>query len=79
MLDPEPTPAPDLIDSPVSSEGERSGLDAVVSMYQKGIDVTLIRENLRRTPAERLRNHQALMHLAEELREAGQRARRIGT
>jgi hypothetical protein len=48
----------------------------VIDVYKDGIDRTLIRENLRRTPEERLRQLMALQEFAEELREAGRRARR---
>ncbi|HWB30394.1 MAG TPA: hypothetical protein VG736_07825 [Vicinamibacterales bacterium] len=50
--------------------------DPVIDVYKDGIDRTLIRENLRRTPEERLRQLMALQEFAEELREAGRRARR---
>jgi hypothetical protein len=39
------------------------------------VDRGLIRENLRRTPEERIRNLQALQRFAEELRRAGRRLR----
>jgi hypothetical protein len=45
--------------------------DPVVDAYKPGIDRTLIRENLRRTPEERLRALQQLQVFAEELRKAG--------
>ena len=45
--------------------------DPVVDAYKPGIDRTLIRENLKRTPEERLRVLQQLQAFAEELRRAG--------
>lgn len=40
-----------------------------------GIDITLLIENLRRSPTERLRQHQAMLEFVEELRRAGQKTR----
>jgi hypothetical protein len=56
------------------SRGERYR-DPVIEAYKKDVDRTLLRENLKRTPEERL--IQAMKHLqfAEELRAAMQRAR----
>ena len=45
--------------------------DPVVDAYKPGIDLTLIRENLRRSPEERIRALQQLQAFAEELRRAG--------
>lgn len=42
--------------------------------YNADLDLTLIRENLRRSPEEGLRNLMALQRLAEEVREAARRA-----
>ena len=49
--------------------------DPVVEAYKQGIDLTLIRENLRRTVTERFEQAMALQRFAEELREAGQKPR----
>jgi hypothetical protein len=46
-------------------------IDAIVELYKRGIDRTLIRENLRRTPEERLRALEALQRFAEEVHQAG--------
>lgn len=43
---------------------------AVIEQYKRDIDRTLIQENLRRTPAERLAALQALQEFARELRRA---------
>jgi hypothetical protein len=50
--------------------------DPVIEAYKKDVDRSLIRENLRRTPEERLRNLFALQRAVEELRRAGREARR---
>jgi hypothetical protein len=50
--------------------------DAVIELYKAGIDRTLLRENLRLTPDERVRNLQRLQRLAEAAREAGEAQRR---
>jgi hypothetical protein len=49
--------------------------DPVVAAYKKDIDRTLLRENLKRTPEERLRKLMELQRFAEELRRAGRSAR----
>ena len=54
-----------------------SGMDAVIEAYKSGIDRTLLRENLRRTPEERLLRLIAHQRFAAELRKAG-RALRSG-
>ena len=48
----------------------------MIEAYKKDIDRTLIRENLKRTPEERLLNVMALARFADELREAGRKLRR---
>ena len=50
--------------------------DPVVEVYKRDVDVTLIRENLKRTPEERVRNLMRLQRDAEELVRAGRRLRR---
>jgi hypothetical protein len=49
--------------------------DPVIEEYKKHIDRASIRENLRRTVDERVRNLQELQRFAEELRRAGERLR----
>jgi hypothetical protein len=49
--------------------------DPVIERYKQDVDRTLLRANLRRTAEERLLNLMALQRFAEELREAGRRAR----
>ncbi|MEP0775703.1 MAG: hypothetical protein HRF46_15255 [Acidobacteriota bacterium] len=48
-------------------------LDPVVEGYKRGVDRTLLRENPRRTPEERLRELQRLLRLAADLQQAGRR------
>jgi len=47
----------------------------VIEAYKKDVDRTLLRENLKLTVEQRLRNLMELQRLSEELRRAGQRAR----
>lgn len=46
----------------------------VIDAYKPGIDMTLVRENLKLTPTERLERMIALMQASDELRRAGERA-----
>ena len=55
----------------MKSESIQMSPDPVIDAYKSGIDVTLIRENLRRTPEQRVRALQQLQEFAEELRKAG--------
>jgi transcriptional regulator with XRE-family HTH domain len=50
--------------------------DPVVAAYRKDIDRTLLRENLKKTPEQRVRALQALVRLANEARHAGAALRR---
>ncbi len=45
--------------------------DPVIEAYKKDIDRTLIRENLKLTPTERVQKLIELQRFAEELRRAG--------
>jgi hypothetical protein len=49
--------------------------DPVIEAYKKDVDRTLLRENLRRTPEERLDNLMELQRFAAELHRAGREAR----
>jgi len=49
------------------------GPDPVIDTYKKNIDRTLIRENLRLTPDERLRKLQDFMEFIQGLRGAARR------
>jgi transcriptional regulator with XRE-family HTH domain len=50
--------------------------DAVVAAYKVDIDRTLLRENLGKTPEERVRGLQALHDLVDEAQRAGRALRR---
>ncbi len=52
--------------------------DPVIEAYKQHIDRTLIRENLKLTPEQRLIKAMELQRFADELRAAGRRARRSG-
>jgi hypothetical protein len=51
--------------------------DPVIEAYKAGIDRTLVRENLRRTPQERIDNLVALQRFAAEVRRAGAKAQPV--
>jgi hypothetical protein len=46
-------------------------VDPVIEAYKRDVDRTLIRENLRRSPEERLRALMDMQRFAVELRRAG--------
>jgi hypothetical protein len=50
-----------------------NSVDQVIAEYKRSVDRTLLRENLLRTPDERLRNLMELQRLADELKRAGER------
>ncbi len=50
-------------------------IDPVIEAYKKDVDRTLIRENLKLTVEQRFEQLMDLQRFAEELREAGRRAR----
>ena len=50
--------------------------DPVIEAYKKDLDLTLIRENLKRTVTERFERLMALQRFAAELQRAGRTARR---
>jgi hypothetical protein len=52
-----------------------NSIDQLVDEYKRGIDRTLLRENLQRTPDERLLNLMELQRFAEELKRAGEQHR----
>jgi hypothetical protein len=51
--------------------------DPVIEAYKRYLDRTLLRENLRRTPAERFRNLQAWQRLVLEMQRANPALRRV--
>lgn len=50
--------------------------DAIQRALEYGVDITLLTENLKRTPAERIENFQRWLAFAEEIRRAGEMSRR---
>ncbi|TMQ18935.1 MAG: hypothetical protein E6K82_19545 [Candidatus Rokuibacteriota bacterium] len=54
---------------------ERSSIDDIVDLYKRDVDRTLIRERLSRSIEERLEDLMNFEAFADELREAGRRAR----
>ncbi len=54
----------------------RSSLDDIIDAYKKDVDRTLLREQLLKTPDERLRELVKLEKLAEQLRRGVKRSAR---
>ena len=50
--------------------------DPVIAVYRQHVDRSLLRENLKLTPEQRLMKLQSFLAFAEELRRAGARARK---
>lgn len=59
----------------MSTKDDDTYVDPVIEFYKRGVDRTLIRENLRKTPTERVRALEDLQRSAEELRRAGEALR----
>ncbi len=53
-----------------------AGEDPVIAAYKAGVDRTLLRENLKKTPEQRVRSLQQLVRLAAEAQKAGRKLRR---
>ena len=60
----------------VEMQSAAKDIDAVIEIYKKDVDRTLIRENLRLTVTERFEKLMALQRFADEMRRAGRDARR---
>lgn len=60
----------------MSHDDRESRLDPVVAAYLKDVDRTLLRENLRLSHEERLRQLQDFVRTAIALREAGRTVKR---
>jgi hypothetical protein len=54
---------------------QRSSIDDIIDLYKKDVDVSLIRERLKRSVEERLEDLMELQRFADELAEAGRRTR----
>ncbi|MEM8896886.1 MAG: hypothetical protein AAGC85_02225 [Bacteroidota bacterium] len=47
----------------------------LIEYYKKNVDMSLLKENLKLTPTERVKNLMALQKMAEELKKAGKTLR----
>lgn len=54
-----------------ANERQAPAVDPVIEAYKKDVDRTLIREQLRRSPDERVQRMIGALRLAEALRRAG--------
>ncbi len=53
----------------------RSSIDDIIQIYKLDVDVSLLRENLKLTPDERLRNTARYANFVLQAREAGAKLR----
>ena len=60
---------------PAESQPRRSSIDDIIDLYKQDVDRTLLREQLRKTPDERVRELVALERFAEELQRSMRRTR----
>ena len=60
----------------MSQDDRESRLDPVIATYLKDVDRTLLRENLRLSHEDRLRQLQDFVRAAVELRQAGRTLKR---
>ena len=54
------------------AKGEREWhwMDPIIEIYMKDVDRTILRENLKLTPSQRISNLQSMLESAEKIREA---------
>jgi hypothetical protein len=72
---PQPPGPPTVPETPApGSPAERSSLDEIIELYKRDVDRTLLREQLRKTPDQRVRELVELERFADELRRAGRKA-----
>jgi hypothetical protein len=50
-------------------------MDEIIELYMRDVDRTLLRENLKLTPTERIEQLMEMQRFAEELQRAGREAR----
>ena len=74
---PERPAAPDELHDAVDSLAPADAFDPVIEALKAGIDRTQLRRNLELTPEERVQKFLSFSRLANELREAGRRAREL--
>jgi hypothetical protein len=63
-------PSPNVPWEPVSDCGPHRTTDPVIELYKRDVDRTLLRENLRLTPAQRFLKLEDFMRFVGELRRA---------
>jgi hypothetical protein len=51
-------------------------MDEIIELYMRDVDRTLLRENLKLTPTQRIEQLMEMQRFAEELERAGREARR---
>lgn len=56
-------------------EREKDSWDDMIALYKKDVDLSLLQENLKLTHEERLEKLAKFLRFAEELREAGKKAK----
>jgi hypothetical protein len=61
-------------DDPRGEPRRSSSLDAVIEVYKRDVDRTLLRENLKLSVEERLRNLMRLQRFADEVRGSARRS-----
>lgn len=74
-MDPQRSSHSDAVLSDAEGTFDPLFVDPVIEAYKKDVDRTLLRGNLRLTPAERAEKFADAARFAHELREAGRRAR----
>jgi hypothetical protein len=50
-------------------------MEEIIALYKKGVDITLIRENLKLSPGQRIEKLEGFMRALVEVRRAGAAAR----
>ncbi len=55
-----------------TAQSEKNGkqTDAIQAASEYGIDVSILKDNLKRTPAERIKRHQIALNTVEKLKKA---------
>ena len=54
----------------VQSEKNGKQTDAVKAAIEYGVDISILKDNLKRTPAERIKRHQIALNTVEKLKKA---------
>jgi len=54
----------------VKSVNDKKNTDTVRAPIEYGIDISILKANLKRTPAERIKRHQIALNTVEKLKEA---------